>query len=501
MSAVAVPTPKPKSTLQPPLIAVKVGVGHEEDEALLKRTDLPAAGWVKRVYRQGPKLFADFREMPQVIEDLINRKAFRKISAEIYTDFADQGETYGLVLRRAVLLGGEVPQVKSLADIPTVANGCVDGVEIFEAGEHRGRIWTMADLDQIVANFERLSSEGTAKYSETRFTWSGIFACHELEKPMLKKRFHATPKQLRERAAKFTGRLKTAWQKFADEPAPPADAPADAPAGDAAPPADVTRDDMVQMLAQFGMDLKVIEGIADDAALAEVLRVVKSVADGGGKSPEPEPPPTEPAPEPEPGTQMSATPPIAPAPTVPAGGAPSQVTIKYGDKGQALTLPADILKPLVDAAVKPLQDQLAAAQTSIGKFQRDTKKQAIDAFCDRMKSAGKLLPAEEEHTKARLQRADAIAKFSDGRTELDLQMAEIEARPQLLKMSEVVKTGKTGSVNADAEVRKVETFAEQNPTVLKAAGKTKDTFVAAFKAAQAKKPSLTAELYGIPAQG
>lgn len=475
-------------TLQPPLFAVAIVPGHEEDQELLqnelKRTDRPAAGWVKRVYVDGDRLKADFAEVDPISEDLLNRHAYRKISAEFYTNFRDQGQEYGLVLRRVAMLGGEVPQVKSLADIPRVANGEAKGVEIFAAGEQRGRLWTVADLQQIAANFERLSSAGQTNYSDSA-TFTSLLVFHEA-RPMLK-RFHATPAQLRERASKFTGRVKLAFQKFADEPAP-----TDAAPGDAAAPADVSRDDMVQMLAGWGMDLKVIDTIKDDAALAEIVRVVKGMMSGEPKPSDPPPPPTDPAPQP--GTQMSATPPIAPA--VQGQGNPSQVTIKYND--QNITLPADLFRPLVEAAVKPIQDQLGVARQDIASFQKDTKKSRVVGFCERMRAEGKLLPTEFEQTVARLQRADAVAKFSDSQTELDLQLAEIEARPCLLKMSEVVKT-KANKTSPDEERQKVETFAEQHEGSLKSMGKTKEQYVSGFDALKAKRPGLTAEQYGVPA--
>lgn len=106
--------PRGKKLLQPPNV-----IGHEDDQEFLDRTDLPAAGWPKRVWRKGSKLFADFGEMPAEVAHAINTRAYRKVSAEIYDDFVDdQGNHYGKALRRVAILGAEIPQVKSLADIP-----------------------------------------------------------------------------------------------------------------------------------------------------------------------------------------------------------------------------------------------------------------------------------------------------------------------------------------------------------------------------------------------
>jgi hypothetical protein len=100
--------------LQPPAV-----LGHEERQEFLERTDLPAAGWVKRLWRDGPTLMADIGGVPNDIADAIDRRLYRKVSAEIYDDFLDDdGVGHGKALRRIGILGGEIPQVKSLADIP-----------------------------------------------------------------------------------------------------------------------------------------------------------------------------------------------------------------------------------------------------------------------------------------------------------------------------------------------------------------------------------------------
>ena len=103
------------ATLRPPLV-----IGHEEQQELLENTGIPAAGWVSAVYLNddGSKLLGDFDMVAPEVADLIDAKRYRKVSAELYDDFTDQGKHYGCTLRRVALLGGELPQVKKLADIP-----------------------------------------------------------------------------------------------------------------------------------------------------------------------------------------------------------------------------------------------------------------------------------------------------------------------------------------------------------------------------------------------
>jgi hypothetical protein len=52
-----------------------------------------------------------------VIVDLIRRGAYRRVSAEVYHDFRQEGAARGHVLRRVALLGGEIPEIKTLQDV------------------------------------------------------------------------------------------------------------------------------------------------------------------------------------------------------------------------------------------------------------------------------------------------------------------------------------------------------------------------------------------------
>lgn len=88
-------------------------LGHDEDQELLKKSGLPAAGWMESVKKVGTKLLATFKDVPKVIADLVARKAYKRISSEIYNDYSGKG----LALRRVAILGGEIPEVKTLNDI------------------------------------------------------------------------------------------------------------------------------------------------------------------------------------------------------------------------------------------------------------------------------------------------------------------------------------------------------------------------------------------------
>jgi hypothetical protein len=102
-----------KDTLDPPAV-----IGHEEEQDW---TGIPAVGWVERVWRVGPKLYADISQVFPAIADLIAAGAYRKLSVEIYDEAPEGIDAEGKVLRRVAFLGGELPHLKSLGDLPQPA--------------------------------------------------------------------------------------------------------------------------------------------------------------------------------------------------------------------------------------------------------------------------------------------------------------------------------------------------------------------------------------------
>lgn len=102
-----------KTKLQP-----YVKLGHNEEQNLLAKDGLPAAGWIDRVYIEGKKLVADIVDMPSKIYELVKNKAYKRISSEIYWNLKDEsGNIYKRVLKAISLLGGDTPAIGSLADV------------------------------------------------------------------------------------------------------------------------------------------------------------------------------------------------------------------------------------------------------------------------------------------------------------------------------------------------------------------------------------------------
>ena len=112
-----------KDTIRPYL-----KLGHDKDQKLLQADGLPAAGYIGNLYREGAKLIADFVDIPDKIWRLIENKAYRKVSSEIFVKLTAGEKVYDYLLGAVALLGADTPGVMNLNDILARF-----GVESFEA--------------------------------------------------------------------------------------------------------------------------------------------------------------------------------------------------------------------------------------------------------------------------------------------------------------------------------------------------------------------------------
>lgn len=99
-------------TVEPP-----AKIGHDDEQEF---SGMPAVGWVVDLWREGPKLFADVEQVFPDVADLIEAGAYKKVSAEIYPkDRPPEGvRAEGYVLKAIAFLGGELPHLKHLAQLP-----------------------------------------------------------------------------------------------------------------------------------------------------------------------------------------------------------------------------------------------------------------------------------------------------------------------------------------------------------------------------------------------
>lgn len=109
-------------------------LGHDDNQKLLQKDGFAAAGFVKDLRIEGKKLVADFTELPKKIFNLIMRKAYNKVSCEIYHNVDIEGNRFGKWLGAVSLLGANTPGVMNLSDI--LGNFSLNKIKHFtESGE------------------------------------------------------------------------------------------------------------------------------------------------------------------------------------------------------------------------------------------------------------------------------------------------------------------------------------------------------------------------------
>lgn len=97
-------------------------LGHNEEQELAKKSGFfkdgkPALGWMESLVKQGNKLVATFKDVPAIIADLVNRKAYKRVSCELFENYAREGVTYPWALKAVALLGADTPAVTTLQDV------------------------------------------------------------------------------------------------------------------------------------------------------------------------------------------------------------------------------------------------------------------------------------------------------------------------------------------------------------------------------------------------
>lgn len=92
-------------------------LGHTTDQKLIQADGLPAAGWISKLYRKGEKLMADFTDIPAKIYELIEKKAYRQVSSEVFFNIKVGDKKYKKMLAGVALLGADMPGVMNLNDI------------------------------------------------------------------------------------------------------------------------------------------------------------------------------------------------------------------------------------------------------------------------------------------------------------------------------------------------------------------------------------------------
>ena len=97
----------------------KVKLGHGDKQDLLRKTGLPAGGWITKLKRAGDKILVNIKEVPKVLYQLIKNGAYKRISSEILDGYTEPStkKKYNKVLSAIAFLGADLPAVTNLKDI------------------------------------------------------------------------------------------------------------------------------------------------------------------------------------------------------------------------------------------------------------------------------------------------------------------------------------------------------------------------------------------------
>ena len=117
-----------KTGFEPP-----VKIGHNEEQPELK-DGAPALGYIDKIYIEGKKLLADFKELPKKVYEAMKRGNYKRVSSEIYWNYAKDGKVFDRVLKAVALLGAEVPAVTNLESITGLYSKDNSELKIYESG-------------------------------------------------------------------------------------------------------------------------------------------------------------------------------------------------------------------------------------------------------------------------------------------------------------------------------------------------------------------------------
>ncbi len=118
------------------------GVGAAADGVPLRIGDHKkiydmAGGWVKSLKKVGNSLFASFKDIPKLIKELIDKKAYKNLSSGFLNDYVDLNtkKVYPFVLNHIALLGAKIPAVKELKDWGSFYSENVEVIEFTDEGD------------------------------------------------------------------------------------------------------------------------------------------------------------------------------------------------------------------------------------------------------------------------------------------------------------------------------------------------------------------------------
>jgi len=89
-----------------------IKLGHSEKQIFEQKDGQPSLGWIDNLKKVGSKIVADFKEIPQILFEAIEKGLFKKVSIELNHD-----KNLGWYSDGLAILGAELPVVKDLKDL------------------------------------------------------------------------------------------------------------------------------------------------------------------------------------------------------------------------------------------------------------------------------------------------------------------------------------------------------------------------------------------------
>lgn len=379
-------------TIEPP-----VKIGHDEDQEF---SGVPAVGWVVRLWREGPKLFADLEQVFPEIADLIEAGAYKKVSAEIYpkNEPPEGVQAQGYIFKAVAFLGGELPHLKHLAELPAPVR--------FAEKIKRPRLHFSPSLCMM---------RGKAGQRHRVYLEASVMDRAALESQLkgigwTDEMIAALASLSDEDLAAFV-LLALAQSAGATPPAEPA------AAQEVVWPEGMDRASIIAELVALGEDQAALEAMTDEELIA--LYNEKKAAMSETDPPDPTNPPPKPAPKPAP-----KPPPPPPSPT--------KVTYSFAER----------LKMVRQQARLAVKEEMERANAV-------TRRAGIHTFCEQMVKENRLTPAQVEvgkdgkpigPTLKLLLSLSAVRSFAEpGKlSALELAMEEIKSRPPVRRYGEQI---------------------------------------------------------------
>lgn len=459
----------PKALLRVPAVT-----GHEEqdEQELLNNSGIPALAWGTKLVREGNHLYLDFEDMPAKVADLIRARRYRKVSAEVYDTPPNGIPGKGKMLRRVAFLGGDIPQIKSLDDIPMP--------EVHSERSPRSR---------FAPGVRGMRLSGPLKVTSIRQRPHGLWQVFSEVQPMDRQ---AMLDMLGKHGVDVSGitdavpdqvladllRVLEGTEHAAENPPPEQVAPEPQPGEESGTPAG--KPGMGGDPTMMGDGPEDWPEPKDDAEKAAYRERCKKYMEHARKM------------SAKYGEDADDAEAIEDTDTTPS---------MMKDKG--LPMKMSEVKALVARAVKDaLATQAKGSLGELQKFAEETRaaerKRAVESVIDRLGREGKLAPSERSAVHARLLRADArtvVSKFSEAgktveATEFDLQVRELERRAT--RFGEQFKAP-VSTENEGGEKETVQKFAEMNTRAFELAGTSPKDFVSTWEKASSDEKARTLE--------